>query len=799
MAIAAKNFSINNDGQVVDMIIEFIKEIPKNNNPIYWGTFNVSLTKKDKSLNMIERIKNACGSNHLRVICESPDNQSAPYNKRSLLTKDAFYLLEKNGVEVKYFSNRDDENAAGIDRVHHAKYLVSENSLLIGSFNLSYQSLHGNVESLVWLEGVEIKDIYESLSTKWNDGVFESIDPDKLIEQRLPKRDRPILYEGLVDFERLYASVLEKLNGYQNGYQVEILKKLFDRDFQEDILSLPTGLGKTFIGIAWLLKQGKDVGNEAKLLIITPNRLITETIKNICENELKIPELVNVVNGNRPAINIKRAADFLDEDLSDDFSAVIFDEVHNWSRDELNEYNRAQKILRKNKNIKILGISATPSRHPNYDQDYFYRAFCGRQAGSPLSEYTAIYAIGQKWLTRPEWKLISNSCDDLEYYIPIKGKYTEKTLMREWRNTLMEDIDLVDKIVNVIKENKLKKGLVYMPPVGEDLSDFVEEFREKMSVSGCGEVLDIQSRSCINPEKEIKKFRASKKPVFLISINRASEGISIPEIDSLIMLRMPLSDNLAIQMIGRGLRLYPGKNRLFFLDAVSYQKRLKSIPAWGQAAIKQIIPSEGVSSEKSIEAKVRNDSCLKIFVDLVADCRSDDFKYAYDVFLRNRVNCFLERKAFDQLVSDGLSGDLKREFGLELGIKVYGINREKDKKILAKLANMDNSSEILQKYIEKNKESFTNRYIRKIENEIWDQHLDENYLLSLVKENFGDISCEQIVEHFLAHASPRMRKYLLWAAFDYDEDYVKTIMRSPDKCKSALIARLVRSAEVESN
>jgi superfamily II DNA or RNA helicase len=193
-------------------------------------------------------------------------------------------------------------------------------------------------------------------------------------------------------------------------------------------------------------------------------------IKNICEKELKMPELVNAINGKRSAISIKRATDFLDEDEKDNFSAVVFDEVHNWSKDELNEYNRVQKILKKNKNIKILGISATPSRHPTYDQDYFYRAFCDKKTGSPVSEYTAIYAINQKWLTPPQWKVVSDSCADLKNYTPIKGKYTEGMLMREWWSTLRKDVDLVEKIVDEIKANGLKKGLIYLPPVGPSVS-----------------------------------------------------------------------------------------------------------------------------------------------------------------------------------------------------------------------------------------------------------------------------------------------------------------------------------------
>jgi superfamily II DNA or RNA helicase len=750
--------------------MKFLDEIPKNGDAIYWGTYNISFAsgkKANASKSTIKAIKKVCGPNSLRIICESPENQIPPFNKRSLLTKDAFELLNSNDIDVKYFSNLSDENGTEIDRTHHAKYLIFKNKALIGSFNFSHQSLHHNIESLVWIEGDEIQSMYDEISANWEDGVFDEVDPDKLEKQHSPEKESQLITPVLVDVKKLYNEISKKLYAYQK----EIFNELINRNYQIDVLCLPTGLGKTFIAIAWLLKQGENKGNQAKMLIITPNRLIKETIKNICINELKMPDLID-------AIYIKTAREFADDDYEfNELCAAVLDEVHNWNPgDESSDYNIARNKL-KSKKIKILGISATPSRHPNYDQEDFYREFCESE-NSILTKYTVMHAINQKWLIQPEWKAVSQSCDHLKNYTPIKGKYSERMLMREWWNALAEDEDLIDTIVNEIKSNKLKKGLIYIPPVGEDLKNIVEDIDYKLS--NYAEVLDIQSRNCSSPESVIKKFRDSKKPVFLISINRASEGISIPEIDSLIMLRMPLSDNLAIQLIGRGLRLHPNKKRLFVLDAVGYEKRLEMIPAWnGSALLERQTAGAGAGTKKGIDYRI------DVFIKIVIECMYDDTDYSYDFFLRHHIDDLLESKNFDSLIRDGFSGKLKRDFGDCIKIRVYGTNAERDKRILSNLPKNTESSEILKDFIELNKEDFVYRYISGFE---------EEQLLVFAKENIGKLSLENLVNNFLEKASNEMREGLFNVVFDYDEQYVKRIKKNTEKCRSVLIDYLEKAA-----
>lgn len=728
----------------IEFVMKFLGEPSKTGEPIYWGTYNISLPLEDKKgENMIEEIKKACGSKSLRIIC------APPKNKKPQITKDAFNLLKSAKIEVKYYQKMEEGQ-------HHAKYLIFKNKALFGSFNFSYRSLNENMESLVYLEGDEIQCMYNEISGKWEEHVFDEVDPDKLEKQKFFKKEPKTFTLISVDIKSIYNAVYKKLYEYQK----EVFNEILHRDYQIDILCLPTGLGKTFIAIAWLLKQGESKGNKTKMLYITPTPTIKNTIKDTCINKIKIPEIVD-------AIHIKTAKEFVDDSFCE-YCAAIFDEVHRWNpKRRESSYSLARKKLKEN-GVKILGISATPFRQPVYDQQNFYREFC-ESTHTILNKYTVMHAIEEKWLTRPEWKIISESCDILSDYIPENGKYSEGTLMREWWSPLKTDNNLIDTIVGEIKSNKLKKGLICMPPAKEEFDNIVEDLREKLS--SYGEILDIRSKNCSNPWPVIQKFRSSKNPIFLASINRASEGIDVPEIDSLFMLRMPLSDSLAIQIIGRGLRRYENEHekKFYVFDAVGYKKRLELIPVWGISYLSNLQPS-------TVNVTTGIDSRIDMLIKLTIECMYDT-DYGYNFFLRHHVEKLLSAKDFDQLVIEGLSGKLKKDFGSKIKIKVYGTNTERDKKILSNLPKTAKSAKILKDFIESNKEDFVYRYI---------SNIDEHKLLTFAKENIGHLSLEDLIDYFLKNASSEMQKYLLNDIFDYDDDYIKEI-KNNKKYKSELI------------
>ncbi|KAM5444468.1 putative ATP-dependent helicase IRC3 [Microsporum audouinii] len=68
--------------------------------------------------------------------------------------------------------------------------------------------------------------------------------------------------------------------------------------------------------------------------------------------------------------------------------------------------------------------------------------------------------------------------------------------------------------------------------------------------------------------KELEAFRNYEFPV-LVNCGLFTEGTDIPNIDCVLLARPTRSKNLLIQMIGRGLRLHPGKSNCHIIDMVA--------------------------------------------------------------------------------------------------------------------------------------------------------------------------------------------------------------------------------------
>lgn len=68
-------------------------------------------------------------------------------------------------------------------------------------------------------------------------------------------------------------------------------------------------------------------------------------------------------------------------------------------------------------------------------------------------------------------------------------------------------------------------------------------------------------------EEILARFTAGEIPC-LVNVMVLTEGTDIPRVETVIIARPTRSDTLYTQMVGRGLRLYPGKERLTLIDCV---------------------------------------------------------------------------------------------------------------------------------------------------------------------------------------------------------------------------------------
>jgi hypothetical protein len=165
------------------------------------------------------------------------------------------------------------------------------------------------------------------------------------------------------------------------------------------------------------------------------------------------------------------------------------------------------------------------------------------------------------------------------------GDYSDIVLGQAWDVLagLPKDAkNLAGEIVRRIEFHESRRIVVFLPPTGDRLDIFVglfqSAFQRKFSN---GKSFDFRSNGGKAPDQVFKNFAqgdASKdSPHVLLTIDRFSEGVSVNDIDLMVMLRPTLSPRVAVQQVGRGVRLFSinghKKTKCIILDAVYFQHR----------------------------------------------------------------------------------------------------------------------------------------------------------------------------------------------------------------------------------
>lgn len=91
--------------------------------------------------------------------------------------------------------------------------------------------------------------------------------------------------------------------------------------------------------------------------------------------------------------------------------------------------------------------------------------------------------------------------------------------------------------------------------------------------------------------------------LFFLWIGILTEGADFPAIDCVLLARPTKSQNLFLQMIGRGLRLHPGKESCLIIDLVG-------------SSVDGLICTPtlfGIDPDSAIESKFIHSACIRIY------------------------------------------------------------------------------------------------------------------------------------------------------------------------------------------
>jgi superfamily II DNA or RNA helicase/phage anti-repressor protein len=326
-------------------------------------------------------------------------------------------------------------------------------------------------------------------------------------------------------------------------YQLEAYNKL--KNYDKCILSLPCGMGKTFIASLLANKYNN-------IIILSPLRYLSQQLLINMSNYLNSdynPILISM-DGHRDLDIIKKfiknknifsctydSADIMVQLLDTlDNIYLIVDEFHNLSYNNLNNENDyIYQII--NKLNKQLYLSATPIQ--DFICDYKY-------------EYSWSDAIQNKYIC--DFNIIIHENNEELY----KFSYLLKQLCS---NSL--DIKLIGKAYFILKGLMYygnKKCICYMTCI--DKANQLSEILYWMSY-----LLNIQLNKWIincntartKRVKYLEEFKKSINLSIMINVHILDEGIDIPECDSVFITRPSNNIHNIVQRMSRSNRIYKNK------------------------------------------------------------------------------------------------------------------------------------------------------------------------------------------------------------------------------------------------
>lgn len=423
-------------------------------------------------------------------------------------------------------------------------------NLIIGSSNLTQTALTVNREWNVQLSSLEngalVKQMQEELEKAWDDATVvddDWIDSYEAIykearSSRIGQRNRIIdLYK--INPNKMQAEALKSL------------KELREEGKDKALLISATGTGKTFLS-AFDVK----IARPKRFLFIVHRNLIARTAKESYEKIIDKDIKTGIFSGSRKEID----QDYLfstiqtlckDENLHmfapDHFDYIVVDEVH---RAGAKTY---QKVLDYFKPKFLLGMTATPERTD--DGDIF-----------KMFDYNIAYEI------RLNQALSENMLVPFHYHgiseLMVDGKVIDE--LSDFRLLVSEE-----RVKHILKyadfygcDEGRVKGLVFCSKIDEAKAlaeKFCEYGKKAIALTGAS---SEEERS-----KAIERLESDELPVneqldYIFTVDIFNEGIDIPCINQIILLRPTESAIIFVQQLGRGLRKSQGKRYLEVIDFI---------------------------------------------------------------------------------------------------------------------------------------------------------------------------------------------------------------------------------------
>ncbi|WP_018128162.1 EcoAI/FtnUII family type I restriction enzme subunit R [Balneola vulgaris] len=246
----------------------------------------------------------------------------------------------------------------------------------------------------------------------------------------------------------------------------------------------------------------------------------------------------------------------------DFFDFIIIDECH---RGGANDESNWRAIMEHFSPAVQLGLTATPKRDVNIDTyEYF---------GEPLYTYSLKQGINDGFLTPFRLKEIQTTGDTYQFTpgdIVLEGAVDEeKEYTHEEQNRIIEIMDIekyrVQKLLELINQNQ--KTIVFCATQihAAAIRDLINQLSDSTNPNYCHRVTADDGK---RGEQHLKQFQDNEStiPAILTTSEKLSTGVDAPELRNIVLMRKVNSMVEFKQIVGRGTRLFDGKDYFTIYD-----------------------------------------------------------------------------------------------------------------------------------------------------------------------------------------------------------------------------------------
>jgi len=352
------------------------------------------------------------------------------------------------------------------------------------------------------------------------------------------------------------------------------------------LLTLATGTGKTFIAfqIVYKLFQKRwnldNAERRPKILILADRNILADQAINtfndpfekdlvkIDGSEIKarngqVPTNAHIFFAIYQAISEKEnIGGYYKQYPADFFDLIIIDECH---RGSANEEGSWREILDYFGSAVHLGLTATPKRKDNVDTYQYF--------GKPVYEYSLKDGINDGYLSPYKVKKIRTNIDSYIYTkddVVLEGEVEYKKVYKkkDFNKTIIipKQIDLVAQAL-LDNINPMEKTIVFCvdQPHALNMRDAINKHKKIADPNYCVRVTSDEGKE---GRDLLERFQDNDKdiPVILTSSQMLTTGVDARNVRNIVLVREVNSMVEFKQIVGRGTRLFEGKDFFTIID-----------------------------------------------------------------------------------------------------------------------------------------------------------------------------------------------------------------------------------------